>query len=318
MRLSEVWFVRRPFGFAVAFIPLLLGLVVALLAAGGGPAAGAPPYCAPTPAPSPLPTEGPAALMPVCYPAGWNLVGGPTGFPEQLWLWNPATDEYQSVPTGVIGSPARIHGAWAYFPQSKAVIFAVPTPSNRATQQTLAAGLNLVSDPFGPEDAAFCDNTTGYAYDPTTGVYTQVTAIPFGSSVWVYAPTAASLELLPADAALLGGCPSPVTVTAGSGALLQVSRGLELQNIPMFTALFAAPSPWRLQYSYDCTAYLVSGGGSFFVSVLNPDGSTVDSPVSVVGTSGASNGAKSYQAAGSFYLQIDSACVWTVTVLAGP
>lgn len=79
------------------------------------------------------------------------------------------------------------------------------------------------------------------------------------------------------------------------------------------TQTFTAAGAWDLSYTYDCTSFGVPQG-NFQVYVYNSDGSMSynNAPVNQLGKSGSD--VEHYHTGGSFYLEVNSECDWTVTV----
>ena len=78
------------------------------------------------------------------------------------------------------------------------------------------------------------------------------------------------------------------------------------------TQSFTAPSNnWQLGYTYDCSAFGTKG--NFQVMIYNQDGSLSDNNlVNELGNSG--NDTEYYHKAGSYYLEVNSECSWTIQV----
>ena len=79
------------------------------------------------------------------------------------------------------------------------------------------------------------------------------------------------------------------------------------------TQTFTAAGAWDLSYTYDCSNFGVSQG-NFQVYVYNSDGSISynNAPVNQLGKSGSD--VEHYHTGGSFYLEVNSECDWTVSV----
>ena len=178
---------------------------------------GAPGHCppsppAPVPSPSPTPEPPPpGAFVDVCYPPGWNLVGGPAGFPVPLWIWDPVAAQYhEHAPgpqAGFAGGPSgetNGHGAWAYFSQTTSVTFFFAVPFADPVSVSLTAGQwQQIGDPFPADNALACGSATVFVYDSTTGAYIQNNVLGLGQGAWAFSPAGGSITLvLPAQ-----GCP---------------------------------------------------------------------------------------------------------------
>jgi hypothetical protein len=78
------------------------------------------------------------------------------------------------------------------------------------------------------------------------------------------------------------------------------------------TQSFTAAGAWDLSYTYDCSNF--GGQGNFQVMVYNNDGSLSfeNAPVNELGASGSD--VEHYHTGGTFYLEVNSECSWSVTV----
>jgi hypothetical protein len=126
-----------------------------------------------------------AAADPAVYPAGWNIVGGPTGssFPVTLYGWDSEHQQYATLSPGTPIQGGR--GYWAYFntPVSISLAPGVEPPS----QPLLPGGRwSMVGNPFsdqcaginvGPPDPGAASHDPNIlaadTYDPVAGRYTQ-------------------------------------------------------------------------------------------------------------------------------------------------
>lgn len=108
-----------------------------------------------------------------------------------------------------------------------------------------------------------------------------------------------------------GQAPSPSLMPsqapAPSAAVVATFRGSGTGNTPRFTV----GATWKLEYSYDCSAY--GGRGNFIVS---EDGGSNFGGASVneLGSRGSSS-TWAYNDAGTHYLSVDSECSWTMRVV---
>lgn len=72
---------------------------------------------------------------------------------------------------------------------------------------------------------------------------------------------------------------------------------------------FTTSGDWAIDWSYDCSAFL-GGSGNFQIFV---EGDTTDVATNELGKSG-SGTQPEYTGAGTFYLEMNSECIWHVTV----
>ena len=79
------------------------------------------------------------------------------------------------------------------------------------------------------------------------------------------------------------------------------------------TDTFTARNPWALNWSYDCSGF--GDRGNFIVSVFDQSGSEDfhDPGVNELGASG--HDQEIYHNAGTFYLQVNSECDWSLNVV---
>jgi hypothetical protein len=83
------------------------------------------------------------------------------------------------------------------------------------------------------------------------------------------------------------------------------------------TANFTIPSRaggWRVVWSYDCTSFGSAGNFDYYVNKVS--GFTLDFGPNQLGTSG--SGTEIYHDTGTFNLQVNSECSWTVQAITGP
>lgn len=78
------------------------------------------------------------------------------------------------------------------------------------------------------------------------------------------------------------------------------------------TQSFTAAGAWDLSYTYDCSGF--DDQGNFQVYVYNNDGSMSfeNAPVNELGSGGSD--VEHYHTGGTFYLEVNSECSWSVTV----
>ena len=205
----------------ITAIAAACALLLATSALGLGGSARAQTSCPPTPVPSPSPTPEPpppAPTLQVCYPPGWNLVGGPFTFPVPLWIWDPTAAQYNELPAGS-SFPQGLdrqresngQGAWAYFAQTTAVSISVVAPSVAPVTVALQAGQwQQIGNPFNARgDAVACRaGVSVFTYDPMSGAYSQATTLHYGQGAWAYSATSGSLMLAAVNAPPGFGCPS--------------------------------------------------------------------------------------------------------------
>jgi len=99
---------------------------------------------------------------------------------------------------------------------------------------------------------------------------------------------------------------SPSKAATPAGTVLLTIAGSGTKSTQKFTT----GSDWDLAWTYDCKAFGASG--NFIVSPTASDPMTLVSPVNQLGASGAS--VEHYHDGGTFYLDINSECAWTVKV----
>jgi hypothetical protein len=131
------------------------------------------------------------------YPPGYSQVGGPAGTnfgsAEAVFAYNAASNSYTPVSsTNISSAPPTCQGYWAYFASAASVAITVTSHAGDTATCNLAAGWNLVGDPFG-STALLSAGVTAYHWNGTA--YDTVTAIPLGGAVWIYETAAASVTL---------------------------------------------------------------------------------------------------------------------------
>ena len=180
-----------------------LFLAAAVLGRGGVASVAAQTSCA-TPIPPGQPPP-PNSSNRVCYPPGWNLIGGPPfiRWPVPLFVWDPVAGQYKQFPADSQLQSAGIgngQGAWASFQQTTAVDLGVQggfasVPVSLAADQWQQAG-----SPYAGADTALCGSGfSAFTYDPTAGAYSQATVLTPGQGAWVYAPSGGTLTLKATD-----------------------------------------------------------------------------------------------------------------------
>ncbi|HZU14065.1 MAG TPA: hypothetical protein VFB58_14590 [Chloroflexota bacterium] len=135
----------------------------------------------------------------VNYNSGYQMIGGPSnsnfGVAEAVFSYSPTTNAYSNVTASdaaLSSAPPACTGYWAYFAAPASVSLpATSKPGDTATC-TLAAGWNLVGNPFA-SPATLPAGTVAYHWNGTS--YDTVGSIPVGGAVWVYMTAAGSLTL---------------------------------------------------------------------------------------------------------------------------
>ena len=148
------------------------------------------------------PSPGPTYQL--CYPPGWNLVGGPAGFPVPLWMWDPTAGQYKVLPAGSrfplgpFPGESNGQGAWAYFAQTTAVTFLGVQASEAPLPVGVRAGQwQQIGNPSAVGSAVVCGSgTDAFTYDPVAGAYSQATVLGEGQGAWVYSPTGGTVTFL--------------------------------------------------------------------------------------------------------------------------
>jgi hypothetical protein len=189
------------------------GWVPAAQAAGSQAAcSSAPPVTANSPSQG-LPPVGPHGPAAVCYPGGWNLVGGPAAFPVPLWVWDPAAGQYREIPAGgqlPAGPEGETdgQGAWAFFAQPTAVALAGVFPTSTPVSVSLPAGVwQQIGNPFDLYQATVCGTAQVFAYNPDTASYVpNPSSLEIGQGAWVYSSVGAAITLVPSG--LGSTCPA--------------------------------------------------------------------------------------------------------------
>jgi hypothetical protein len=183
------------------------------LAIGRGGRVGAQVPCPPTPPPSPTPVAVPRGSGQICYPAGWNLVGGPGTFPVPLWIWDPSTGQYSQLPAGsrLPSGPTDEsdgQGAWAYFRDPALVMVPTFPASANVTVSVVAGQWQQVGNPFPAFLATVCQAGTPmplYTYDVGLQDYTVSPRLKEGQGAWIYPLEGGDVTLIPAG--VVSGCP---------------------------------------------------------------------------------------------------------------
>ena len=125
------------------------------------------------------------------YPAGWNMVGGPSGtdFGSAGALFAYQSGGYVMI-SDRLAAPCQ--GYWAYYFDTRTV----PLPADQSTTRScsLQSGWNLVGNPFD-EIVQLPAGTIAYFWNPTTQAYVSASSIQPGAAVWIYSATAATISL---------------------------------------------------------------------------------------------------------------------------
>lgn len=101
--------------------------------------------------------------------------------------------------------------------------------------------------------------------------------------------------------------PSPQPSAPPTGPVFQTS-GSGIRSTPTFTV----GNPWAINWTYDCSDFGLRG--NFIITISNGDGSLdyQDFGTNQLGMQG--SGQDVYHHAGTFYLQVNSECSWTISV----
>lgn len=140
-----------------------------------------------------LPSLADAQSTPVTasYPAGYNMVGGPTGtvFSGATLLEGYAAGNYFVAPSPVA---AACVGYFAFFVDPTTIT--IPPSPETSRYCSLQAGWNIVGNPFSAA-ATLPSGVLAYYLSPASGTYAHVTTIPPGGAVWIYSPTTSNILL---------------------------------------------------------------------------------------------------------------------------
>lgn len=133
----------------------------------------------------------------VTYPAGWNLVGVPTGTVitsnvGSLYTYQANDTSYETVPAG---TPLQGGvGYWVYFAApTKVTLLDVPTMTT-VTMSLPANHWVMVGNPSNVS-VAFSGASAVYAYSPSTGYNTHTFELAPGQGAWVYSQTGGTLSI---------------------------------------------------------------------------------------------------------------------------
>jgi hypothetical protein len=137
-----------------------------------------------------IPGTTPGATVNVPYAPGWQQVGGPAGsnfsVAEAMFEYDATAQNYvnTSASSGNISSaPPSCVGYWAYFAAPMVVSLTATSKTGDTAACTLAAGWNLVGNPFATP-AELPSGVQGYHWNGTS--YDLQGKIPVGGSVWIF------------------------------------------------------------------------------------------------------------------------------------
>jgi len=146
-----------------------------------------------------LAPSAPTSTATQIYSPGYQQVGGPSGsnfgVAEAVFSYSPSTNTYTNVSasaTALSSAPPACTGYWAYFAAPAAVNLPATSKAGDTAACTLAAGWNLIGNPFASA-ASLPAGTTAYHWNGTS--YDVVGQIPLGGAVWVFSTAAGSLTL---------------------------------------------------------------------------------------------------------------------------
>jgi PKD repeat protein len=121
----------------------------------------------------------------VNLPAGWNLVGGPTGAivsnnSGPLYTFQAGDTAYQSVPSG---TPLRAgFGYWAYFTSGGTIT--LPTTNPQVVNASLPAGQYIMISNPGNSGATVSGADSVLTFDPSANSYFPATSLAPGQGAW--------------------------------------------------------------------------------------------------------------------------------------
>jgi hypothetical protein len=169
-------------------------------------------------------TRTPHALFAISYPAGWNLVSGPSGSTlvgatGSIYTAQPGDSAYQVL---AANSPLKSGwGYWAYFPSGGSIR---TQPGISTYSVDLGDGATvLIGNPSAANPATVTGADVVYTYTPG-GDYTISTTVPAGQgaivigagTITVTATTAASAQPQPAPAQPAPAQPTPNTAASSA------------------------------------------------------------------------------------------------------
>lgn len=134
----------------------------------------------------------PAATV-ITYPAGYNLIGVPSGtvLPVTAYSLDPATQQYVSIPAGTPLTGGT--GYWAFFPQPTSVN--LPAGATNVTVQVPPGSYAIVGNPSATASATITGADFMQIYDPRLHVYLPLHDLPPGSGAFVYSATGGTITI---------------------------------------------------------------------------------------------------------------------------
>lgn len=146
----------------------------------------------------------------VTYPAGWNIVGGPTGTvltgaSGSIYTLTPGTSSYVTLPAGTPLQGGS--GYWTFFPSPTTVTLAA-TAATSTTLALPAGTFVLIGNPSNTTVSVTGYGATVLIYDPTSGAYSQTSQLNAGQGAWAASATGGQLGI-GTGIAPAGGPPAP-------------------------------------------------------------------------------------------------------------
>jgi len=133
----------------------------------------------------------------VTYPAGWNIVAGPSGTTisgssAPLFAFPPGAGSYQTLPPG--SSLQAGSGYWAYFTTSTSTTLA-SGGSGTSTVYLAPGQFTLIGNPGDGPATVSGANVVVLTYSPTTGSYQQTNQLAAGQGGWVMSTTGGQVTI---------------------------------------------------------------------------------------------------------------------------
>jgi len=133
----------------------------------------------------------------VSYPAGWNIVAGPSGTtisgsPAPLFAFPPGAGSYQTLPQG--SSLQAGSGYWAYFTTSTSTTLA-SGGSGTSTFYLAPGQFTLIGNPGDGVATVSGANVTVFTYSPATGSYEQTNQLAAGQGGWAISTTGGQVTI---------------------------------------------------------------------------------------------------------------------------